>query len=672
MTKRTQSGSQRKKTLRLNALKKRQQKHAQLFEAVDRRRRLENSRLAAARGRLRSNGLSSSTLERRRQEYVEIPKPEPSAPLSRAILGTIAIAFLLPLFVAMSSNFLEQWSAKTFAIANHARPHVVSRIYSRPPNVVSRISSRQPRPTVALQIHSRPLTPNVVSRISSRPRSTKPIVTSRFVASVLEAVFGVSSPPQKPLSAKHIAPPQSTMPAVPAKQPSSPWTISPDGTWVAVVHAPASMSDVTFSTSTGQLIELEHSSVASDAATVTIGWARPVIVTISSPDQTLTKTLEAPDASAEAFDATAAPVGPHLVNVGWTPLAAAADVSGYEVFRSTDEGERPALIATLPASEHTLHDTDVAPDSHYRYTVVAETTNESIQASTPAINTPAALSGAAASDVGGKGMFLYFSSLVGDPRNFHHYDPADVVAEAQRAGIHVIELRMARGACTMAQTEEAHAWLDRLIDSATAANIKLLAWTVPRRASTQDLAETIAAAAYTTPSGNGFEGLALDLETGDNYMGDGSSARESMVEYIRDVRLAAGPHYLIVATVASPRMGFTNDDYPYARIARYADVLQPMEYWHYFDEAVHHEYARSEVAGAAVGAVARTRELAGRDIPVDVAGQSVDLEGTGAPSGREILWSLGGAKSVGAIGETFFDWAGTRPDAWAAIQAFDW
>ena len=167
MTKRAQSGSQRKKTLRLNALKKRQQKHAKLFEAVERRRRLETSRLAAARGRLRSNGLSSSTLERRRQEYVEIPKAAPSSPLSRAILGTIAVAFLLPLFVALSSNFL-------------ARPtNVVSRIYSpRPkPNVVSRISSSRPKPNVVSQIYSRP--PNVVSRISSsRP---KPNVVSRFI-----------------------------------------------------------------------------------------------------------------------------------------------------------------------------------------------------------------------------------------------------------------------------------------------------------------------------------------------------------------------------------------------------------------------------------------------------------------------------------------------------------
>ncbi|MDQ6780694.1 MAG: hypothetical protein M3Z37_06030, partial [Candidatus Eremiobacteraeota bacterium] len=131
--------------------------------------------------------------------------------------------------------------------------------------------------------------------------------------------------------------------------------------------------------------------------------------------------------------------------------------------------------------------------------------------------------------------------------------------------------------------------------------------------------------------------------------------------------------YLLIATVASPMMGhLTNADYPYAGIAHYADVMQPMEYWHYFDEGSHHEYAHGEVAGAAAASVLRTRELSGRDIPVNIAGQSVDLQGTGAPSAHEITWSLGAAKSVGAIGETFFDWAGTRPEGWAAIQAFDW
>ncbi len=248
-----------------------------------------------------------------------------------------------------------------------------------------------------------------------------------------------------------------------------------------------------------------------------------------------------------------------------------------------------------------------------------------------------------------------------------------MIATAQRAGIHVIELRMARGSSAMAQTDSARLWLNRLIDAAARNDISLIAWTVPRRPTTVDLAQTVGAASYRTPAGNGFVGLALDLETGDRYMGDNPRARSAMVQYIRAVRAATGPHYLIVATVVSPEMGnHTNRDYPYAKIAAYADVLQPMAYWHYFEETSHHEYARREVAGAAAAAVARTRALAGRDIPVDVAGQSVALQGTGAPSGREILWSLRGAKSAGGIGETFFDWAGTGPDAWAAIQAFDW
>ncbi len=451
----------------------------------------------------------------------------------------------------------------------------------------------------------------------------------------------------------------------------SPWSLSADGTWVASLAAPASMPGAAFSASTGQLIERERSAVAPDGATVTIGWSRSVVVNISSQGQTLTKTLPAPDAGIEAFDVAAAAVGPHLVDVGWTPLDASAQVSGYEIFRSSGEGERPELIATLPATKHSYHDSGVEPNARYRYSVAAETSEESIQASALVVQTPGALPSASAGAVSGKGMFLYFSSLAGDPRNFHHYNPIRVVAEAQRTGIHVLELRMARGACTMAQTQAAHAWLDELIDAAASANIKLLAWTVPRRATTQDLAETIAAAEYVTPSGNGFDGLALDLETGDNYMGDGPKARERMVQYIHDVRAATGPHYLIVATVASPRFG-NQSDYPYAGIAHYADVLQPMEYWHYFDEAAHHEYGRGEVAGAAAAAVTQTRQLAGRDIPVNVAGQSVALEGTDAPSGREIRWSLDASKSGGAIGETFFDWAGTGPDAWAAIQAFDW
>ena len=451
-----------------------------------------------------------------------------------------------------------------------------------------------------------------------------------------------------------------------------PWTLTPDGTWTAIVHAPA-MHSADFTASTGQIIALERSALDGEAATVTIGWSRPVAVTISSAAGTSSETLAAPDDGLAAFSATARAVGPHLVNIGWTPLAQSAAVANYKVYRTSGNGDDMALVAELPPIKHSWHDLQVGAQSSYQYDVVAETASGSVDANTETVTTLGELPVAPASELAGKGMFLYFSSLDNDVRFFKRYDPEAVIAEAQKANIRVIELRMARGSCAMAQTSQAHLWLNRLVDAAARANISLIAWTVPRRVTTQDLTQTIAAAAYVTPAGNGFAGLALDLETGDHYMGSGAKATASLVQYIKTVRSAVGPHYLIVATVASPGMGdHTNLDYPYAKIAAFADVLQPMEYWHYFYETAHHEYVRREVAGAAAKAVSRTRELAGRDIPVNVAGQSVDLEGTGAPSGREIMWSLNGAKSAGGIGETFFDWAGTRPDAWAAIQAFDW
>jgi hypothetical protein len=432
------------------------------------------------------------------------------------------------------------------------------------------------------------------------------------------------------------------------------------------------MSGAEFDASTGQIIALERSALDGDAAIVTIGWSRPVSVTVSGAGQTHAVDLPAPDNSLDAFAATANAVGPHLVNVGWTPLADDAAVVDYKVYRTSADAE-PQMVAQLSTVKHSWSDPSVAPGASYSYDVVADTSSGAVEANTQAVTTPAELPAVAASALSGKGMFLYFSSIPGDARFFGRYHPEAVIAEAKKAGIHAIEVRMARGSCAMAQTPASRAWLDRLIDSAAQADINLVAWTVPRRVTTQDLAQTLAAGAYRTPAGNGFVGLALDLETGDRYMGDGHKAVAAMVRYIRMVRAAAGERYLIVATVASPEMGNrTNADYPYARIAAYADVLQPMEYWHYFDQAAHHEYDRGEVAGASAGAVARTRALAGRDIPVNVAGQSVALEGTGSPSGREIQWSLGGAKSAGGIGETFFDWAGTGPDAWAAIQAFDW
>ena len=660
MTKRPGRGNQQKKTQRFATLRKRRAQRSTLYAALEHRRKEETVRLHAARRRcVKTTGHPKvATIDRRRREYIEIPAASPQLIPSRRILTSLAVAFAVPLALAIAGNIhvrqapLQQVVSRAHAQVSHvAVAQPIARPMPRP------VKTTQPLPKPEI-VQTKPETRPLVAVSQPRASAPQPIAAEPSVQEVSLA--------PEPAPTRHAHSP------ILKPKTHGPWTLTPDGTWTAIVHAPA-MRSADFTASTGQIIALERSALDGEAATVTIGWSRPVAVTISSAAGTSSETLAAPDDGLAAFSATARAVGPHLVNIGWTPLAQSAAVANYKVYRTSGNGDDMALVAELPPIKHSWHDLQVGAQSSYQYDVVAETASGSVDANTETVTTLGELPVAPASELAGKGMFLYFSSLDNDVRFFKRYDPEAVIAEAQKANIRVIELRMARGSCAMAQTSQAHLWLNRLVDAAARANISLIAWTVPRRVTTQDLTQTIAAAAYVTPAGNGFAGLALDLETGDHYMGSGAKATASLVQYIKTVRSAVGPHYLIVATVASPGMGdHTNLDYPYAKIAAFADVLQPMEYWHYFYETAHHEYVRREVAGAAAKAVSRTRELAGRDIPVNVAGQSVDLEGTGAPSGREIMWSLNGAKSAGGIGETFFDWAGTRPDAWAAIQAFDW
>lgn len=686
MTKRPPRGNRQKKTQRFATLRKRRADHS-LYAALEHHRKEEAARLAAARRRcVTTTGHPKlATIDRRRREYIDIPASSPVMVPPRSVLRSLVVAFALPLVLAIAGN-IAVILAPAHQVVMRAQGHG-ARVAAakRAVTAVERrgaLASAPETPHVATMQRTTPVGAQAKPHARTIVPAPQPVALAQQTVAPEPSVQEISlapvpSPPvaSAPLVARNPAPrrkPVQTKPVAVHRQPQGPWTLTPDGTWTAVVHAPA-MRSADFTASTGQIIALERSALDGDAATVTIGYSRPVVVTISSAAGTSSETLAAPDDGLGAFAATAQPVGPHMVSVGWTPLAQSAAVAGYKVYRSSKDGDDMQLVAELPAVKHSWRDLQVSPDSSFRYDVIAETESGSVDANTETVVTPSELPVASASVLAGKGMFLYFSSLDNDVRYFKRYDPESVIAEAQKASIHVIELRMARGSCEMAQTSQAHAWLNRLIDAAARANISLVAWTVPRRVTTQDLSQTIAAAAYTTPAGNGFAGLALDLETGDHYMGSGAKATASLVQYIKTVRSAVGPRYLIVATVASPGMGnYTNLDYPYAKIAAFADVLQPMEYWHYFYEAAHHEYVRREVAGAAAKAVARTRELAGRDIPVNVAGQSVDLEGTGAPSGREIMWSMNGAKSAGGIGETFFDWAGTRPDAWAAIQAFDW
>ncbi|HEY7982419.1 MAG TPA: fibronectin type III domain-containing protein [Candidatus Eremiobacteraceae bacterium] len=468
----------------------------------------------------------------------------------------------------------------------------------------------------------------------------------------------------------------------------SPWHLTPDGTWTALLHGhfadaqgadlPLVHAEVNWSTSAGVAQGQVRWTYSDPAALVTLVESSAVTVTakpVNPPNRTVTLQLVAPAADVASFACVARAIGPRLVNIGWTPLDIGVGVVAYKVYRRESHAMHGRLVASLTANAHAYHDDGVWPGRHYRYAVVAlRAAGAPMHARSNAVELTADMPVTSVGSISGKGMFLFFTPDAADPEHgYPSYDTNSVIATAVAAGIRDIELRLAYGSFFQASNPGARAWLDGFIDASAAAGIRLLAWEVPRQATTSDIAEAIAIARYRTPSGNGFGGLALDIENGDDYMGDGDAAKQAMVDYIHQVRQAVGNKYLVVATIISPRLThWTNAEYPYARIAPYASVLQPMEYWHYFYSTSHHVYSEAGVSSAIAGAVALTKQLAGRDVPVNVAGQSDDLGGTGVPTPDEIGWSLAAAKDAGAIGEMFFDWRGTPPNRWPAIGAYPW
>lgn len=461
------------------------------------------------------------------------------------------------------------------------------------------------------------------------------------------------------------------------------WQLTADGTWQTEVVArfpdgsgteqTLLRAEVDITAAPGGVVSLDPWLHQSPAALVTTAGSAAIAVNavaLSPVAATATLTLAPPRADPASFASVARAIGPHLVAIGWTPLTDSSGVRGYRIYRHAP-GDTDSLVASVSAAGHAWRDTRVEPGSAYEYTVVADLPQTPARARTGEVDTPDAMPGTSLDAIAGKGMFLFFSPDASDPNSYAQFDPDTVIAQAVKAGVSEIELRVSRGTFAEAASPQARLWFDRFIDAASAAGIKLLAWSVPRRDSADDVAQSVTMARYHTQAGNSFAGLALDLEPGDNYMGSGPVARERMADYVQMTRAAVGPDYLLIAIVISPRLRhWTNDDYPYSRIARYASVMQPMEYWHHFRKS--HGYAQGDVAGNCADVVALTKLLAGRNVPVNVAGQSTDLGRTGSPSPAELHWCLGAAKSAGAIGETFFDYQGTTPDQWTAIEAYRW
>jgi hypothetical protein len=266
-------------------------------------------------------------------------------------------------------------------------------------------------------------------------------------------------------------------------------------------------------------------------------------------------------------------------------------------------------------------------------------------------------------------MWLFFSCNPADANFIGKWNVGRMLQTASRAGIHSIAVRVSYGAYWEIEST-ARPYVDALLDGAAKLKIPVLAWTVPREASYDDLVQNLKALQYRTRAGNHFTGLSLDLETGPDFMGDGPIAFGALVRAIYTLRRAFGPAYPLVATIIDPAtVNWAPTDYPYAGIARYASVLQPMTYWRTWSRGI---TTPQKTAAIVCKSIRTVRVYAHTNVPINVGGQTTDLSPEGPTPPAEIRASLAASKRCGAIGETFFDWKGTSAAQWRAIGSIPW
>jgi hypothetical protein len=205
--------------------------------------------------------------------------------------------------------------------------------------------------------------------------------------------------------------------------------------------------------------------------------------------------------------------------------------------------------------------------------------------------------------------------------------------------------------------------LGTLVDTLHAAGLRAVAWYLPGFVKPAvDLRRALAAVQFTTPSGGRFDGFALDIESTAVKQASVRSAR--VVALSRQLRAAVGTDYPLGAIIPSPRGMEIKPAYwpsfPYAQLAETYDVFLPMVYWTYSVKGPDGAY------GYLAWALALLRAGVGNpDVPIHLVG-GTSYRGT--PAEQQAFARLV-ADDGRLTGWSLYDWFGTRPAAWKALDA---
>lgn len=248
------------------------------------------------------------------------------------------------------------------------------------------------------------------------------------------------------------------------------------------------------------------------------------------------------------------------------------------------------------------------------------------------------------------------------------YDPAELdnpwpaLVEMRSRGVRTLYLETASWRVPSDLDFRDEQAVELFLDEAHALGLRVVAWYLPGLDDLRvDLRRSRAVLSYATPrGGQRFDGFAVDIES--QRVRAVPARNAALMRYSRALRRLAGAGYALGAIVPDLRSTTVSPGlwpgFPFRAAARYYDVFMPMAYSSYrgHGSAFVYRYARANALGV--------RALTGGR-PVHMIGGLSDALSAGEAAGF-----VRGARSAGAIGASFYDFAIGQDWAWQALTLF--
>ncbi|HXF57258.1 MAG TPA: hypothetical protein VNO34_06755 [Actinomycetota bacterium] len=204
--------------------------------------------------------------------------------------------------------------------------------------------------------------------------------------------------------------------------------------------------------------------------------------------------------------------------------------------------------------------------------------------------------------------------------------------------------------------------MDRFLEEAHRLGMRVVAWYLPGFDDLErDFRRSMAAVRHRTPSGQGFDGFALDIEA--SVVADPAVRTARALRLSERIRAAVGSQSALGAIVPSPRGMELRRTYwpgfPYRELAALYDVFLPMGYfsWRTRTAAGAHDYTARVVR--------ILREQTGDpSVPIHLIGGIAD-----SVDRAEARAFVRAARERGVLGASLYDFATSGSEDWAELRA---